>query len=129
MTVERWAHIKEIFSAAVEMPEADRPDYLESACGGNAELRGEVERLLAHHATHTLNSPAASVFGQVPPLASGEMLAHYRVETKLGEGGMGAVYRAYDTRLERHVAVKVLLLDPSADPDQKQRLMREAASH
>ncbi len=126
MTAERWAHIKEIFSAAVEMPETARRSYLESACGADSDLRGEVERLLADHASQTLPSPAVRVLAQVPELTPGEMLAHYRVEAKLGEGGMGAVYRAFDTRLERQVAVKVLLPDPYADPDRQQRLMREA---
>ncbi|MFN0166019.1 MAG: protein kinase domain-containing protein, partial [Bryobacteraceae bacterium] len=126
MTPERWARIKEVFGAATETTAAERAAYLESACGADSDLRGEVERLLADHATETLASPAAGVLAQVPKLTPGEMLAHYQVEAKLGEGGMGAVYRAYDTQLERQVAVKVLLPDPYADPDRKQRLMREA---
>ena len=44
MTPERWARIKELFGAALEAPEAERTQFLESACGGDAELRAEVER-------------------------------------------------------------------------------------
>ena len=59
-------------------------------------------------------------------LASGQTLAQYRVEAKLGEGGMGAVYRAYDTRLRRQVALKVLSPERLADAESRQRLIREA---
>ena len=61
-----------------------------------------------------------------PGVAVGELLSHYRVEAKIGEGGMGAVYRAYDTRLHRQVALKVLPPESLADPERKQRLMQEA---
>jgi serine/threonine protein kinase len=53
-------------------------------------------------------------------------IAHYRVTTKLGEGGMGAVYRATDTKLNRDVAVKVLPDAFAADPDRMSRFAREA---
>ena len=57
MTPERWARIKEVFGAALEMPEADRRAYLESACGGDADLRGEVERRLAEARTRASAAP------------------------------------------------------------------------
>ena len=47
MTPARWSRIKEVFSAALDTPESERPRLLESACGGDADLRAEVERLLA----------------------------------------------------------------------------------
>jgi serine/threonine protein kinase len=58
----------------------------------------------------------------------GQMLGHYRIDAKLGEGGMGVVYRAFDTHLERAVAVKVLRPDATASPDRKRRFVREAKS-
>src|SRR3954468_24583805 len=53
-------------------------------------------------------------------------IAHYRITAKLGEGGMGAVYRATDTKLNRNVAVKVLPAEFAADTGRMQRLEREA---
>jgi serine/threonine-protein kinase len=55
-----------------------------------------------------------------------ESIAHYRITAKLGEGGMGAVYRATDTELNREVAIKVLPDAFAADPDRLARFTREA---
>src|SRR5215471_313875 len=60
------------------------------------------------------------------PLSSGVRLGPYEILAPLGAGGMGEVYRARDTRLERIVAVKILPAQFSADPIRKQRLEREA---
>src|SRR5436190_17253703 len=58
----------------------------------------------------------------------GQTLGHYRVDSKLGEGGMGVVYRAFDTHLDRAVAIKVLRPDAIASPDRKRRFVQEAKS-
>jgi serine/threonine-protein kinase len=125
MTPTRWAQIKEIFEAALEVPASGWVAFLDSVCGSDIELRAEVERLLAQD-TASLQSPIAEVPAALPELAAGEMLSHYRVEFKLGEGGMGSVYRAYDTQLRRSVALKVLAPERSDDTGSKQRLLREA---
>jgi serine/threonine protein kinase len=125
MTPERWAQIKEICGTALEKPELERAEWLDSACGGDDVLRADVERLLAQD-DESLASPVGLLAQAAPALAAGEMLSQYHVEAKLGQGGMGAVYRAYDTRLRRPVALKVLSPEHLADPDSKQRLMREA---
>jgi serine/threonine protein kinase len=56
----------------------------------------------------------------------GETLDRYKIESKLGEGGMGVVYKARDTHLDRAVAIKVLPHDKVADPDRRQRFVQEA---
>jgi len=56
----------------------------------------------------------------------GQTLDHYRIESKLGEGGMGVVYKARDTHLDRPVAIKVLPPGKVADPVRKQRFVQEA---
>lgn len=56
----------------------------------------------------------------------GEILGHYRIESQLGEGGMGVVYRAHDIHLDRPVAIKVLSADTVSDPERKKRFVQEA---
>src|SRR5258708_33402092 len=60
------------------------------------------------------------------PVAPGTMIAHYRVVSRLGQGGMGAVYLADDIRLGRRVALKVLPPEVAADPERMQRFVQEA---
>jgi len=58
----------------------------------------------------------------------GQTLGHYRIDSKLGEGGMGVVYRAFDTHLDRAAAIKVLRPDAIASPERKRRFVQEAKS-
>ena len=60
------------------------------------------------------------------PLATGARLGPYEILSPLGAGGMGEVYRARDTRLERTVAVKVLPTHMASSPEVRQRFEREA---
>jgi len=62
------------------------------------------------------------------PLISGTRLGRYEIRSKLGEGGMGEVYLAQDTKLDRKVALKILPSDLASDRDRMERFVREAKS-
>src|SRR5215470_15746792 len=127
MSPARWSRIKEIFVGAFDLAEPERSAFLNEHCGGDPVLRSEVERLLEAE-DGALENPILGALARlaVPELARGEMLGPYRVETKIGQGGMGVVYRAWDTRLDRRIALKVLRPDQVNDPARRQRLFREA---
>jgi eukaryotic-like serine/threonine-protein kinase len=124
MTPERRARIKDVFVAALEKAPEERPGFLDGACGVDTSLREEVERLLAEPQDSWLKNPMEAA--AAPELSAGQALGRYRIESKLGQGGMGAVYRAHDTVLRRTVALKVLPAWRFGDTESKQRLMREA---
>jgi len=126
MTPERWARMKEIFGAALEMPEAERDAYLAFECGQDTELRSAIERLLGNEQNTDLRSPVSGMLRGPRAPAKGDMLGRYCIEEKLGEGGMGVVYRAYDAELRRSVAIKMLAPDLASDVEGRQRLLVEA---
>lgn len=122
-----WRRVKEVFFAAVETEGAKRAEFVERECGEDRELRDEVNRLLDEH--HRRSDPLASPLkGQwwgERDLA-GSAIAHYRIDRKIGSGGMGVVYRAEDIRLRRTVALKFLSPDALGERETKARLIREA---
>ena len=127
MTPERWARLKDVFGAAFELPEGERRDFVERTLASDPSLCEQVQRLLEAEQGPLENPLLGALAGtELPDLARGEMLGPYRVETKIGQGGMGVVYRAWDTRLDRRVALKVLRPEQVGDPVRRQYLVREA---
>jgi Tol biopolymer transport system component len=125
MDPARWRRVEEIYQAAAERKPEERAAYLAVACAGDEDLRREVESLLAQPtADGMLDRPAWEP--ETVRLTAGQRVSHYQIQEKLGEGGMGAVYRAYDTQLRRPVALKVLPPEYASDPERRSRLLREA---
>ena len=124
MTPEQWQQVKAMLAAALEKPPQERDEYLNQVCMEQS-LRREVESLLAAH------GEAESGFLGLPDdepdeLRSGTRLGPYEILAPLGEGGMGKVYKARDTRLDRLVAIKLLQKDIADRPELQERLEREA---
>jgi formylglycine-generating enzyme required for sulfatase activity/dienelactone hydrolase/predicted Ser/Thr protein kinase len=125
---ERWREVEAIYHAALERPEGDRAKFLREACRGDQELLGEVESLLRYDSkgANLPERPGAMSAGAGPALSPGRRLGAYEIVDLLGAGGMGEVYRARDTRLDRTVALKVLPADLIRSPERRERFEREA---
>ncbi|HEX4003123.1 MAG TPA: protein kinase [Candidatus Acidoferrales bacterium] len=127
MTPEQWREIKKLLAAALETPPQDRGAYLDRTCADPA-LRREVESLLLAH-----EQGDASFMKSLDPdashsevLSSGSRLGPYEIVARIGAGGMGEVYRARDTRLNRTVAIKILPPHLAGSPGSRDRFEREA---
>jgi eukaryotic-like serine/threonine-protein kinase len=130
MTGDRWPEVVSLYEAALERSVEEREAFLAEACADDVALREEVDSLLAQErAASPLDKPvwvADNLLVQPPALAIGASVGVYRVEGVLGAGGMGQVYRAKDTKLGRHVALKVLPDIFATDPERRARFQREA---
>ncbi len=121
--------LKEVFAAARALPASGRGAYLSAVCSGDEAMRQEVESLLAwdERAKSFLESPAVVGTAQPTKLTiEGRRLGVYQVQALLGAGGMGEVYRARDTKLQRDVAVKFLPHAFTNDPERLSRFESEA---
>ena len=124
MTGERWQEVKAVLESALQLDSAKRSAYLDKACSSDPYLRREVESLLA--AEHEAGSSFLEFQGVAKKLEPGTHFGDYEIQSLLGAGGMGEVYRARDTRLGRAVAIKVLPAVLSHDPDRLRRFEQEA---
>ncbi len=125
---DRWPDVSRVFSAAATLDGPSRNAYLDDACRHDPALRAAVESLLGAHdnAGSFGEAPVFAPLGTVKRLAPGSQLGPFRIETWLGAGGMGEVYRAYDTKLQRAVAIKVLPDSFAQDPNRLARFEEEA---
>ena len=134
MSVERRRLISGLCHAALERNASDREAFLREACAGDEALRQEVESLLRydHAGAGFMERPAVEEVARLVSHPesnvdlSGRYLGVYQIEALIGAGGMGEVYRARDTKLGRHVAIKVLPRTLTLNADRRARFEREA---
>lgn len=114
------------------MDSSSRAGFLERACSSDTDLKSEIEALLNQHDSDSfLEKPASREFpelfeSEMESFSAGKRLGAYTITGKIGRGGMGIVYLAHDSRLDRPVAIKMLPADCLKDPRQRERIRREA---
>jgi len=144
---DRWHRIEELFYATLDLPPEARSGFLEQACGRDPELKKEVEALLsasekpADYLPDAVRQVAQWVRKESKgeatptgtarprrrdPIAGGTQLAHYKILSMIGAGGMGEVYLAEDLQLKRKVALKMLAPELVGDEGGLQRFEQEA---
>jgi Tol biopolymer transport system component/predicted Ser/Thr protein kinase len=140
MDSERWKQVDDVLQSALDRAPGERDAFLRSACAGDETLEREVRSLLTSEeaAGRFLESPAMEVAAEAlarrqredaqesADIPIGRTISHYRIAAKLGDGGMGVVWKARDTRLDRFVALKVLPAAMTGDPERKRRFVQEA---
>lgn len=133
MAKNNLAHIEEVFHAAMSCDPEERRAYLGRACAGDAVMLREVESLVAASDSssglldETGVTLAMKVMGARPDDSmAGQTVGFYTILSWLGQGGMGTVYLAEDTRLNRKVALKFLSSDFISDSWAKRQLIKEA---
>ena len=133
MKPDQWSDVERLYHAALERDPSERIVFLDQ-CPDN-EVRREVQSLLEHEqeADELLENPRwKPKLGRVinepsgPALSPGTRLGPYEIVELIGAGGMGEVWKARDTRLDRFVALKVLPAEKAADRERIRRFVREA---
>ena len=125
--------VEQICHAALALQPADRAAFVAEACAGDERMRREVQSLLRHESKidgflvePALLAAAQRIAEESERTLIGRQIGIYHIQSLLGTGGMGEVYSARDTKLNRVVAIKVLLPALANDPDRLERFGREA---
>jgi serine/threonine protein kinase/cytochrome c-type biogenesis protein CcmH/NrfG len=119
---EREDLIRRLYAAALKRPIGERASFVSTQAQGDEDLRRRVDSLLNAQQDTALSGQDVAG-GSL--LAAGTLIGTYRIDGPLGAGGMGVVYRATDTKLDRPAAIKVLP-ENLADPEARRRFQREA---
>ena len=135
MSSAHLQRVEEIFQTALDLPPDERAAYLARACAADVELRSEVEVLVLcdEQSGDFMERPAMEIDAAVVArsLAGaliGQTISHYRIIGRVGEGGMGEVYLAQDTKLGRRIALKLLPARFTIDAERVHRFEQEARS-
>jgi serine/threonine protein kinase/Tfp pilus assembly protein PilF len=133
MTPERYQQIDQIFQVAIDLDPEQRLAFLNQVCSGDATIRSEVESLLTsdHGSPSFIEDGALDVAARLlardePELTSGEHIDRYKILSLLGSGGMGEVYLAHDEKLDRKIALKLLLNYLTTNQGSLRRFQQEA---
>ena len=135
MTPDQWRRVKDLFAAALHIPEERRPAFLEDTCDDDAEIRSEVEKLLWEQEQNSefletieLHQRRKLMRLEWHSFAPGQMVAgRYRIERFIRAGGMGEVYEAFDTMLNQRVALKTVLAEMAGSTRNLERFKQEIA--
>ena len=128
---KHWQRIREVLERALELPGDERAAFLDRECSTGTSDRAEVESLLSAAAVpvwfdRPLIAPDPQVTAEVPRVQlAAERVGPYELQELIGQGGMGTVYRAVDTRLGRMVALKVISREEGTRAE-RARFLREA---
>lgn len=133
METANWERLENIFHAALEIPFGERKKYLVQECAGNNGLAAEVEALIESFENESyffeesvLEFGFSALHETGKDKLKNKKIGSYQIEEKIGEGGMGDVYRAVDTRLNRRVALKFLSEPLENDKTARRQLRQEA---
>ena len=133
MELKAWENVERIFHTALDLSVEERKPYLQRECTEDGELLSEVASLLDSFEKDSafLNKPVfelglGAIGKKTQKNLAGVVIGFYQLEEKIGAGGMGEVYKAVDTRLNRRVALKFLSASLENDNSAKRQFVREA---